>query len=491
MFWVSDCFMNHYFFILLFYARFNFIMQNIVQLLDPLPIHLEPAALLESLTQLHHKGNTDNDTLGHAYYTRFYGKQKTFAQVEKPRASSLLSMFTPKQRAQSAAVNAGVDVVQLTPPTVYVASICDEVNSYVLMNGILPAHVFCQAIRDIHPHELRGTYYHDAEICGGTFDRRDAATEGEPYLTMVNRRLRDYFWSGYSLDDVLSQMKKCLCLRMLSNNMYYYRDHPDALDLDPAIQRLMGFYTLSGFLHASSQDMFDSHYHMILKYNQLLNLVEVCITPAFAQILHRMRCSFHAITRVESNRFEVTVRDDGGAVYALHPNTLPALQALVLTHVRPIPPQLSSTDMVHMVQARYSNPRTVFDEGIRFIKILMNRLKNYKTYKVPLKDIYGDLYQIYELTVDALRSLHEQNMHRVNDDKEFLTIMQKMDRYNQIYHRAKLNASMVDWSVAAPPHSHSPSKRFRSPSPSYSMKRRRLNGGAKSTAKKFTKTRKS
>ena len=328
---------------------------HIVRLLDPLPIDLEPAALLERLIQLHHKG-TDNDTLGHVYYTRFYGNPKTVAPVATPSSSSLLSLYTTKhtttkQSAKSAPSAVNVDVVQLTHPTVYVASICDEVNSYVMRGGIIPAQVFCQVIRYIHPHEIRGTYYHNTEICGGTFNSRDVATKSEPYLTMVNIRLREYFSSGRSLDDVLIGMKKCLCLRMLSNNMYYYRDHPDALY--PAIQRLMQFYTLSGFLHLSSQEVFDSHYNMILKYNQLMSLVkEVCIKPEFHKFLHGNRCSFYKITQVESTFFEVAVcDDDSGTIYTLHLNTLPAL----LRHIRPIPP--------HKVQSHFLNPRTAFVTG--------------------------------------------------------------------------------------------------------------------------------
>ena len=311
---------------------------HIVRLLDPLPIDLEPAALLERLIQLHHKGDKDNDTLGHAYYTRFYGKPKTVAQMEKPPSSSLLSMYTTKQSAPSS-VNVGV--VQLTPPTVYVASICDEVNSYVMRGGIIPAQVFCRVIRDIHPHELRGTYYHDTEICGDSF---------ENYLIMVNIRLREYFSSGRSLDDVLSGMKKCLCLRMISRNIYYYRDHPAEL-ADPAIQRLMHFYTLTNFIHASSQEVFNSHYPMILKYNQLMGLVEEFIKPEFKRFLHGNRCSFYKITQVKPTDFEVAVCDDDGTIYTLPLNTLPAL----LSRIRPIPP--------HKVQSHFLNPRTAFVTG--------------------------------------------------------------------------------------------------------------------------------
>jgi hypothetical protein len=472
-----------------------FIMQNIVKLLDPLPIHLEPDALLAHLAVLHNKGDTDNDTLGHAYYTCFYGKPKIVAQVEKPRASSLLSMYTPKQSAPS---SVNVDVVQLTPPTVYVASICDKVNSYVLMNGILPARVFCQVIRDIHPHELRGTYYHDTEICGGTFDSRDAATESEPYLTMVNRRLHEYFSSGRSLDDVLSGMKKCLCLRMLSNNMYYYRDNQ--VVLDPVIQRLMHFYTLSGFLHLSSQAVFDSHYHMILKYKTLMDLIEEFIKPEFTHFLAVTQCRFDEIARVEPGKFVVRIRDDGGIIHIL-PHTFPMLQAFVSRRNKPIPPQLSSTDMIHKMDEYMhpSNPRLAFDEGIRFMNVLIKRLDTEKN-PDDLPELIRALGKLYELTLEPFMVLIKNKMNTPHDDETIFRMMQIIDEYDARYRRpTKTNPmrrylnklQLLQFHFSPSPRTKN---RSRSSSPSYSRKRSRNSGGAKSTkksAKKFTKTRKS
>lgn len=473
----------------------------IVRLLDPLPINLEPAALLERLTQLHHKGNTDNDTLGHAYYTRFYGKQKTFAPVATPPSSSLVSMYS-KSSAKSAPSAVNVDVVQLTPPTVYVASICDEVNPYVLRNGILPARVFCQAIRDIHPHELKNDYYHLQEICGYPFDRRDAATEGESYLTMVNRRLHDYFSSGRSLDDVLSGMKKCLCLRMLSNNMYYYRDHPDALY--PVIQKLIHFYTLTGLLHSSTQAVFDSHYHMILKYKTLMDLIEEFIKPEFTQFLAVTQCSFDEIARVDPGNFVVSIRDDRGTLHIL-PHTFPMLQAFVSSRNRPIPPQLSSTDMIRKMDEYMhpSNPRLAFDEGIRFMTVLIKRLDTEKN-PDELPELIRALGKLYELTLEPFMVLIENEMNTPHDDETIFRMMQIMDKYDAQYRRpVKTNPmrrylndlQLLQFRFSPSPRTKKQS-RSPSPSPSYSRKRRRTSGsgGAKSTkksAKKFTKTRKS
>ena len=444
--------------------------------------NLEPDELLRSLNSSLVKGDMDNNTLGHAYYTLYYGRVKTFAPVSRPTSSSLFGLYSASVASTASTKTTSMKIVKQTDPTVYVASVCDA----ILPHHIIPAPMFCQAIRDMNPHEFKNDYYHLPTICGYPFDA---------YLEMVNVRLRDYFSASRSLDDVLSGIKKCLCLRILSNNMYYYRDH--TAGLDPAIQKLMQFYTLTDFLHASSQEVFDSHVHMIQKYKQLKELIEEFIKPEFKRFLREIQCGFHEITRVEPGEFVVVIRDDSGTMHEL-PHTLPMLQAFVASRNRPVPPRMSSSDMVHKVQSYFysdhpsypsyfSNPRLAFNEGIRFMQLLMTRL--YKG-ELTLDDrTYNDLFKIYELTLEALLSLHKYGTQTDDDDEKFLKMMKKMDRYNLQYHRPKLTSGMVDWSkfaVAGPARSPSPltrkrsrsQSRSRSRSRSRSEKRRRLNGGA-------------
>jgi hypothetical protein len=445
---------------------------RVAAVLAKLPNNLEPDALLRAINAhtMVSKGDLDDNTLGHAYYTLYYGLDKPTSASVLPKTTSLLKMYEQTSAATAAtSATASINVVKQTDPAVYVASVCDAILPYTHM--IIPAPLFCQVIRNVHPRELKNDYYHDPNICGATF---------EEHLVMVNARLRAYFLSNRDLDDVLSGIKKCLCLRMLSSNMYYYRDNPAGLV--PAIAKLMQFYTLTDFLHASSPDAYHNHLHMIMKYKQLNELIEELINPKFKQFLRATNCVFNEIVRVEPGDFYVRIRNVSHNTVHVLPRTLPMLQALVANRNRPMPPRMSSSDMVHKVQSHWLYPRNAFDEGIRFMKLLMDGKKR----KLPLKSVFDDLYKIYEHTVDALILLHERNMHKDSDDEEFFTMMKQMDKYTRKYRPRMLTSGMVDWSQFEPARSPSPltRKRARSPSPRSSRKRKRQeSGGAKAKSK--------
>ena len=430
----------------------------VASVLAKLSNNLEPAALLLALNS--NKGNLDNDTLCHAYYTVYYGREKPKSSV-LPSTSSLMGLY-----GRSDTPSLPPPVVVQTDPAVYASDVCDVVLQY---NDVVPQHVFRHAIRNVHPHELKNDYYHRDEICGFPFDA---------YLGMVNARLHAYFSSNRDLDDVLSGIKKCLCLRILSSNMYYYRDNPAGLD--PAINHLLQFYTLTNFLHASSPDAYRNHLHMIMKYKQLKELIEELIKPEFKQFLRATNCRFDEIVRVEPGDFDVRIRDVSRDAVHVLPHTLPILQAWVASRNRPVPPRMSSSDMVHKVQSHLldPNPRTAFDEGIRFMKLVMDGVKKRE---LPLKSVFDDLYKIYERTVDALILLHERNMHKDSDDEELFTMMKQMDKYTRKYRPRRLTSGMVDWSQFEPARSPSPltRKRARSPSSPHSRKRSRGRGGAR------------
>lgn len=437
---------------------------NVDAVLKSLAPNLEPRALLEIRT-----GGQDINTLGHAYYTHYYGR--TFEPMPLPPSSSLLQLYTPALPAARAN-----NVVNQTDPTVYAASVCDDILPHI----IIPARLFCQAIRNVNPHELKNEYYHHRTICNSRFDA---------YLEMVNARLRDYFSAGRTLDDVLNGIKKCLCLRILSNNMYYYREHPD--ELDPAIQRLMQFYTLTNFLHDSSQEVFDSHLHMILNYKQLKEVVEELVNPEFKGVLDASKFRFHSIAmhhHRNPNQFVVVISDHGGGMLELPSPILPTLQAFVASRTRPIPPRMTSNDMLRKVQMSNSNKRLMFDEGIRLMKVLINQVKNHE---LPLSHVYDDLSKIYEHTAHALHKLHEHNQHNDHDNEAFFEVMKQMDRYTRKLRPLMLTSGMVDWTqfdAAGPARAHSPVTRKRSRSRSRSpSKKQRLNGGARTRprTKKF------
>ena len=451
------------------------INNRVAQLLAKLPNDLEPDALFRAINAptMGSKGDLDNDTLGHAYYTLYYGLVKPRSSVTPP-STSLLKLYGVKPSAAEA-----INVVKQTDPAVYVASVCDAILPYTHM--IIPAQLFCQVIRNVHPRELKNDYYHDPIICGYPFDT---------YLKMVNARLQEYFTDNRSLDDVLSGIKKCLCLRILSNNMYHYRDHPAGLD--PAIQKLMRFYTSTDFLHASSQEAFSKHAHMVRKYKQLQHVIEELISTSFKKYATAMSPNIVRIVTVDPAYFELAIGETKNRF-----NHVQDLQAFIQpprAHARfnpVVPPRMSSSDMVHKVQSHlysdhpsypsyFSNPRLAFDEGIRFMQLLTTRLDK------PLDDrTYNDLFKIYELTSEALLSLHKYGTQTDDDDEEFFKMMKKIDRYTQKYRRPMLTSGMVV-AVAGPARSPSPltRKRYRSPSPARSEKRPRRRGGAKSKTRR-------
>ena len=453
---------------------------RVAQFLAKLPTNLEPDALLRAINKptMGSKGDLDNDTLGHAYYTLYYGLDKPLSSV-RPADTSLLGLYSAATSAAEA-----INVVKQTDPAVYVESVCDAILPHTSM--IIPAPLFCQVIRNVHPRELKNDYYHNPIICGYQFDE---------YLKMVNARLQEYFTANRSLDDVLSGIKKCLCLRMLSNNMYYYRDHPAVLE--PAIQKLMQFYTYTDFLHVSSQEAFSNHAHMVRKYKQLQHVIEELISPSFKKYANAMSPNIVRIVTVDPAYFELAIGETKNRF-----NHVQDLQAFIQpprAHARfnpVVPPRMSSSDMVHKVQSHlysdhpsypsyFSNPRLAFDEGIRFMQLLTTRLDK------PLDDrTYNDLFKIYELTLEALLSLHKYGTQTDDDDEKFFKMMKKLDRYNLKYRRPMLTSGMVDWSkfaVAGPARSPSPLTRKRSRSRSRSPSRSRSKkprGGAKSKTRR-------
>jgi hypothetical protein len=443
---------------------------QVAAVLERLSPKLEPHELLSSLNATFGKGDMDNDTLGHAYYTLYFGRVKTFAPLVRPESISLFGLYHAAAISAKSAKQPSLNVVKKTEPAVYVSSVCDAILRLPHDTRVIPIPVFCQAIRNVHPHEIKNDYYHLQEICGLPFDA---------YLVMVNARLSAYFSDNHILDDVLSGIKKCLCLRMLSNSMYHYRDHPEGLVLDPAIVKLIEFYTLTGFLHPSSEEAFRKHWHMILKYKQLQNVIEELISPNFKKHARSHKIGFISIVTVEPAYFEIAI---GGHKYRF--NQVQDLQAFIHARFGPVVvPRMSSNDMVHKVQSYFSNPRLRFDEGIRFMRLLTTRLDKGE---LTLDDnTYNDLYQIYELTIDALRSLHELRRQRAHDDEVFFTMMQKMDEYNLKHHPPRLNRNKVDWSVASPRSSP------RSYPLSGSRKRKRGRSGGAKTKNRKTKNRRS
>jgi hypothetical protein len=71
---------------------------RVASVLENLPNDLEPAALLATFDALPTKGGMDNDTLGHAYYTVYYGHVKPpFSPLARP-IMSLVASYAHAQK---------------------------------------------------------------------------------------------------------------------------------------------------------------------------------------------------------------------------------------------------------------------------------------------------------------------------------------------------------------------------------------------------------
>jgi hypothetical protein len=452
---------------------------QVAALLGRLPNNLEPHALLSSLNATFGKGGMDNNTLGHAYYTLYYGYVNQFASYVRPESIALFGMFHAAAISAKSAKQPSLHVVEQTNPAVYASSVCDAILQY---NDVVPPDVFCQAIRNVHPHELKNVYYHRDEICGFPFDA---------YLGMVNARLHAYFSDNRNLDDVLSGIKKCLCLRMLSNNLYHYRDHHAGLVLDPAIVKLMQFYTLTGFLHPSSEEAFGKHLHMILKYKQLQKIIEELISPNFKKHAKARQIDSISIVTVEPSYFEIAI---GGHKYRF--NQVQDLQAFIQSRFGPVvAPRMSGKEMIHKMD-EYMHPsaaRLAFDEGIRFMTVLMTRLDTEKN-KLTDHDLYElirDLGKLYEITSEPYMELMKTRTNTLDDDVTMVRMMEKMDEYDAQYRPTKTNPTKRYLKKLSKLHFPSSPRSPHSPrSPRYSRKRKREEGGGAKTKNRKTKHRK-
>lgn len=452
---------------------------QVAALLGRLPNNLEPHALLSSLNATLGKGGMDNDMLGHAYYTLYYGHVKTFASF-RPISSTLFGALVAEMYAKSAKPKS-LHVVEQTDPAVYASDVCDAILQY---NDVVPPDVFCQAIRNVHPHELKNDYYHRDEICGFPFDA---------YLGMVNTRLHAYFSSNLNLDDVLSGIKKCLCLRMLSNNMYHYRDHPAGLVLDPAIVKLMQFYTLTGFLHPSSEEAFGKHAHMIRKYKQLQKIIEELTSPNSKKHAKARPIDSISIVTVEPAHFEIEI---GGHKYRL--TQVQDLQAFIQPprsrFIPVVAPRMSGKEMIHKMD-EYMHPsaaRLAFDEGIRFMTVLMTRLDTEKNKLHPreLYELIRELGKLYEITLEQFIELMKTRANTLADDETIFRMMEKMDEYDAQYRPTKTNPTKRYLKKLSKLHFPSSPRSPRSPPRSSRKRKREEGGGARSKTNK-SKTRRS
>jgi hypothetical protein len=301
-----------------------------------------------------------------------------------PKTTSLLKMYEQTSAATAAtSATASINVVKQTDPAVYVASVCDAILPYTHM--IIPAPLFCQVIRNVHPRELKNDYYHDPNICGATF---------EEHLVMVNARLRAYFLSNRDLDDVLSGIKKCLCLRMLSSNMYYYRDNPAGLV--PAIAKLMQFYTLTDFLHASSPDAYHNHLHMIRKYNALKRFIDkvLGLGPSFMSTHYFI---FDEITHnLDLGLFDRLYDEPAYFPCADFPQCITELKRNI---------SAENIDVLFSMPIHSLSHKQIVDNGLILLQFLENRIKQDNALALDTTADDYVAHEVFQITGEAIDQL--------------------------------------------------------------------------------------
>jgi hypothetical protein len=488
---------------------------RVAAVLENLENNLEPAALLARFDAhtMVSKGDLDDNTLGHAYYTVYYGHVKPAHSPisARPSRKTLIELYAPRKTKPSPT---SLSVVEQTNPAVYASYVCDEILQY---NHVVPPPVFCRAIRNVHPHELKNDYYHRDEICGATF---------EEHLAMVNRRLNEYFLFNRDLDDVLSGIKKCLCLRMLSSNMYHYRDKPAGLD--PAIAKLMQFYTLTDFLHASSPDAYHNHLHMIRKYNALKIFIDklVALGPSFLSTHYFI---FDEITHnLDLGLFDRLYDESAYFPCADFPQCITELKRTI---------SAENIDVLFSMPIHSLSHKQIVDNGLILLQFLENRIKQDNALALDTTADDYVAHEVFQITGEAIDQLpvhthqHEYTLFAKFDKKLLdkirisiplkkkkkvilprpirmhsvpfqelvqLIISPRMFRARNIpyrsgsvsVHRASPPPSgSVHRASPPPPSSPRTKKRSRSPSPSRSHSEKRPRGGAKSKTRRY-KTRK-
>ena len=198
---------------------------EIHNLLSQLAPHLPHDALLNKLTEKHVPIANLNE-LGHAYYNHYYNRAPpSFAPLPRPSSSSIVASHNPP-RIRLLKLP---DFVRVTDHVTPAHDACNIVHD---AHYIMKPEDFIRALKNIHPTEMTGAYYHNEHICDVSF---------ESILMRVNDTVISLFKGNqviHVLQKLLSGIEKCMCLRVLSRNAYYYGHRAAHLihDQDQAMQ---------------------------------------------------------------------------------------------------------------------------------------------------------------------------------------------------------------------------------------------------------------
>ena len=139
---------------------------EIHNLLSQLAPNLQHNLLLDKLKEKHVPNDQMNE-LGHAYYNHYYNRAPpSFAPLPRPSSSSLIELH--KQALVK--LFKLPDFVRVTDHVTPAHDACNIVHG---ANYIMKPEDFIRALKNIHPTEMTGAYYHNEHICDETFEITD------------------------------------------------------------------------------------------------------------------------------------------------------------------------------------------------------------------------------------------------------------------------------------------------------------------------------
>jgi hypothetical protein len=155
---------------------------------------------------------------------------------------------------------------------------------------------------------------------------------------------------------------------------------------------------------------------------------------------------------------------------------------------------MSGKEMIHKMD-EYMHPsaaRLAFDEGIRFMTVLMTRLDTEKNKLHPreLYELIRELGKLYEITLEQFIELMKTRANTLADDETIFRMMEKMDEYDAQYRPTKTNPTKRYLKKLSKLHFPSSPRSPRSPPRSSRKRKREEGGGARSKTNK-SKTNKS
>lgn len=395
----------------------------------------------DALFKILNKKTTDKKQLhelGYVYYTSYYLK---FEPLLTPSSSSLLAAYS---RSIQSPIKPMPTFTQMTDHAAPAHGSCD----IQYLNGFkMTPEQFTQALRNIHPFEMMSSYYHNENVCDDDF---------ELSLSKVQREVTAYFENhANTLNQLFSGLKKCICLRALSNNSYYYAHRAiDQLSAYPDMQELLKFYVMSDLIHEWNNEKYESHLHMIAKYHELTQFVQRVLTvpQTFLSADDFKFKSIHILfKRLMFEVWDDLYKSNRTFAWSDFPNFandpvrnefkikhLDRLQSMKISAARLLLARTSQVnEFLHDLQKNYLNPnlKSVLDRGIHHLNEV---IKNMNEGKATLNEsTYTDLHRMFEMTYEKLITF--LSTPKLSPDvkikyiEEVIKIMEKIDEINVIF----------------------------------------------------------